>query len=90
MVNERSGIGSGYLTHAWQGTYQDGGGVLCRDVSAGEYKRANFGRVKSKPLELAITNALVSGENYPAVLSGPGKPDLVGRASCEVIGKALD
>jgi hypothetical protein len=90
MVNERPGIGSGYLTHAWQRAHQDGGGVLCRDVSAGEYKRTDLGGVKSKPLELAITDALVSGEDYPVALSGPGKPDLVGGASWEVIGQALD
>ena len=90
MVNERPGIGSGYLAHAWQGTHQDGSGVLCRDVSAGEYKRADFGGVKSKPLELSITDALVPGEDYPAALSGSGKPDLVGCASREVFGQALD
>ena len=90
MVNERPGIGSGYLAHAWQGTHQDGSGVLCRYVSAGEYKRADFGGVKSKPLELAITDALVPGEDYPAALSRPRKPDLVGCASREVFGKAFD
>ena len=90
MVNERPGIGSGYLAHAWQRTHQDGGGVLHRDVSAGEYKRTDFGGLKSKPLELAITDALVPGEDYSAALSGPGKPDLVGRASREVFSKALD
>lgn len=37
-----------------------------------------------------LTDALVPGEDYPAALSGPGKPDLVGGASREVIGKALD
>ena len=90
MVNERPGIGSGNATHAWQGTHQDGSGVLCRYVSAGEYKRADFGGVKSKALELALTDALVPGEDYPAALSGPRKPDLVGCASWEVIGQALD
>ena len=46
--------------------------------------------MKSKALELAITDALISGEDYPAALSGPGKPDFVRCASWEVIGKALD
>jgi hypothetical protein len=90
MINERPGIGSGYLAHAWQGTHQDGSGVLCRYVSAGEYKRADFGGVKSKPLELSITDALVPGEDYPTTMSGPGKPDFVGCASREVFGQALD
>jgi hypothetical protein len=90
VVNERPGIGSRNGTHAWQGMHQDGSGVLYRDVAAGEYKRADFGGLKRKPLELAITNPLVSGEDYPAALSGPGKPILVGCASWEVIGQALD
>ena len=90
MVNKPSGIRSGYVAHAWQRTHQDGSGVLCRDVSAGEYKRTDFGGLKSKPLELAITDALVPGEDYPAALSGPGKPDFVGCASREVFGNALD
>jgi hypothetical protein len=90
MVDERPGISPGYLTHTWQGAHQDGGGVLCRDVSAGKYKRTDFGGLKSKPLELAITDAFVSGEDYPAALSGSGKPDFVGCASREVFGQALD
>ncbi len=90
MVDERPGIGSGYVTHAWQCAYEDGSGVLYRDVSAGEHKRADFGRMKCEPLELAITDALVSGEDNPAALSGLGKPDLIGRASWKVSGKALD
>jgi len=90
MVNERPGIGSGYLAHAWQRTHQDGSGVLHRDVTAGEYKRTDFGGMKSKSLELAITDAFVPGEDYPAALSRPGKPDLVGCASWEVIGQAFD
>jgi hypothetical protein len=90
VVNERPGIGSGNGTHAWQCLHQDGGGILDRDVSAGEHKRADFGRMKRKPLELAITDAFVAGEDYPAALSGSGKPDLVGSASREVFGKALD
>ncbi len=46
--------------------------------------------MKSKPLELGITDTHVPGENYPAALSRPRKPDLVGCASWEVIGQALD
>jgi hypothetical protein len=90
VADERTGIGPGYLSHAWQGIHKNGGGVLCRDVATREYKRADFGGLKSKPLELAIADALVPGEDYPAALSGPGKPDLVGCASREVFGKALD
>ncbi len=90
MVDEWPGIGSGYLTHAWQRTHQNCSGVLCRDVSAGEYKRTYFGGLKGEPLELAITDAFVSGEDYPAALPRPGKSDFVGRASVEMLGKALD
>lgn len=90
MVNERPGIGSGYATHAWQRMHQDGSGVLHGDVSAGEYKRTDFGRMKSKPLKLAIADAFVSGEDYPAALSRPGEPDLVGCASWEALGKTFD
>ena len=90
MVNERPGIGSGYVIHTWQRTHQDSGRVLYRDVSAGEYKRADFGGLKGKPFELAITNAFVSGEDYPAVLPRQGKPEFVGGTSVEMLGKAFD
>ena len=90
MVDERPGILPGYLAHAWQRAHQDGGGVLCRDISAGEYKRADFGGLKREPLELPITDAFVPGEDYPAVLPRPGEPDFVGSASVEMLGKAFD
>ena len=72
VVNERPGIGPGNVTHAWQGMHQYGSGILYRDVTSGEHKRADFGGLKSKPLELAVTDAFVSGEDYPAALSGMG------------------
>lgn len=46
--------------------------------------------MKSKPLELAVTDAFVTGEDNPAALSRQSKPDLVGCTSWKVIGKALN
>jgi hypothetical protein len=39
---------------------------------------------------LAITDAFVSGEDYPTVLSRPGEPDFIGGASVEMLVKAFD
>ena len=65
-------IGSGDFAHARQGINESGGGVLHGDVSTGEYECTNLGRLEGKPLELAITDAFVPSEDYPAALSGVG------------------
>jgi hypothetical protein len=86
VVDERAGIGAADPVDPVEGTSQNGAGVLRRNVSAREHKRAYFGCLQRKAFELAVAYALVASQNDPAVPSGFREPNVIGDASGEAFG----
>ena len=64
--------------------------LLDRDIAAGKYKGTHASHLQGDSLELPIANAFVSSKDNPAFLPRALKPDFVGSALGEMIGKSFD
>ena len=90
MIDEWAGNRLANSSDSSERSGQDRTGVLRGDVATREHERTDLRRLQRGTLDLAIPNALVAGQDDPAVLARLGQPDFVGHASRKTLGVPND